>query len=244
MTPRAARTPQPSRNDGDGRIASLAVEPTRRRLTERQAEVVDALIEAAADEVEQTGYAGLTVRNVARRAGVAPATAYTYFSSKDHLLAELLWRRIVASAGAGAPGTASTPDGGTSGPDSAGQRIGEAVRSLGTVTTESPAVAAACTPALLGTSPDVKELRVRIGTEVARRLSEALGEPHDAGLVRILVTVYFGALLTAGMGHMSYAEVPELVVDAALRLGGHPGTVSHPGNDSQPDIDGRPGALP
>ena len=39
---------------------------------------------------------GLTVRNVARRAGVAPATAYTYFSSKDHLLAEVLWRGMEA----------------------------------------------------------------------------------------------------------------------------------------------------
>ena len=49
-----------------------------------------------ADEVEEVGYAGLTVRIVARRAGVAPATAYTYFSSKDHLLAEVLWRRMQA----------------------------------------------------------------------------------------------------------------------------------------------------
>lgn len=192
--------------------AAPAVESTRRRLTVRQAEVVDALIEAAAVEVGQSGYAGMTVRNVARRAGVAPATAYTYFSSKDHLLAELLWRRIAASASraAGAPG---------GGPAGAGRRIGDAVRSLGAVTTERPEVAAACTPALLGTSPDVKELRIRIGAEVARRLGEALGEPRDPGLIRILVTVYFGALLTAGMGHMPYAEVPELVVDAAERLG-------------------------
>ena len=36
----------------------------------------------------------LTVRNVARRAGVAPATAYTYFASKDHLVAEVFWRRL------------------------------------------------------------------------------------------------------------------------------------------------------
>ena len=51
---------------------------------------------AAEEETEEVGYAGLTVRSVARRAGVAPATAYTYFSSKDHLLAEVLWRRMEA----------------------------------------------------------------------------------------------------------------------------------------------------
>jgi AcrR family transcriptional regulator len=72
------------------------LEATRRRLTERQAEVVQQLIDATAAEVDEDGYAGLTVRNVARRAGVAPATAYNYFSSKDHLLAELLWRRMTA----------------------------------------------------------------------------------------------------------------------------------------------------
>src|SRR5664279_4240068 len=64
-------------------------EATRRRLTARQAEVVMQLVEAT-----EVGYAGLTVRTVARRAGVAPATAYTYFGSKDHLLAEVLWRRM------------------------------------------------------------------------------------------------------------------------------------------------------
>ena len=60
----------------------------------RQAEVVAQLVRAAEEEIEEVGYAGLTVRSVARRAGVAPATAYTYFSSKDHLLAEVLWRRM------------------------------------------------------------------------------------------------------------------------------------------------------
>src|SRR5580704_8423940 len=69
-------------------------EATRRRLSPRQAEVVAQLVQAAVDEVELVGYAGLTVRAVARRAGVAPATAYNYFSSKDHLLAEVLWRRM------------------------------------------------------------------------------------------------------------------------------------------------------
>ncbi|MBV8463864.1 MAG: TetR family transcriptional regulator, partial [Acidimicrobiales bacterium] len=51
-------------------------EATRRRLTERQAEVVAELVRAAGVEADEGGYDGLTVRGVARRAGVAPATAY------------------------------------------------------------------------------------------------------------------------------------------------------------------------
>ena len=57
-----------------------------------------ALVRATEAEIEEVGYPGLTVRNVARRAGVAPATAYNYFSSKDHLLAEVLWRRMQSLA--------------------------------------------------------------------------------------------------------------------------------------------------
>ncbi len=39
--------------------------------------------------LRETSYADLTVRAVAKRANVAPATAYTYFSSKNHLVAEV-----------------------------------------------------------------------------------------------------------------------------------------------------------
>ena len=70
------------------------VESTRRYLSPRQAELVDRVVEAAENEVREQGYEGLTVRGAARRAGVAPATAYTYFASKDHVLAEILWRRL------------------------------------------------------------------------------------------------------------------------------------------------------
>ena len=77
-------------------VVALSTEPTRRRLTERQAHTVERLTVAAVDEVRVVGYDGLTVRNVARRAGVAPATAYTYFASKDHLVAEVFWRRLAS----------------------------------------------------------------------------------------------------------------------------------------------------
>src|SRR6478672_5858664 len=74
--------------------AGVTREPVRRHLSERQADTVARLTDAAVEEVRGTGYEGLTVRNVAKRAGVAPATAYTYFASKDHLVAELFWRRL------------------------------------------------------------------------------------------------------------------------------------------------------
>jgi hypothetical protein len=57
-----------------------AEQPERRRLSERQAEVMERLVAAAAEEAEARTYADISVRTIAKRAGVAPATAYTYFS--------------------------------------------------------------------------------------------------------------------------------------------------------------------
>ena len=96
--------------------------------------MVAQLVQATVDEVEEVGYAGLTVRNVARRAGVAPATAYNYFSSKDHLLAEVLWRGLQASPGGGRRPAPSVHD-----------RVADAVRTMVLLATESPALVDACT---------------------------------------------------------------------------------------------------
>src|SRR2546429_8047080 len=72
-------------------MSSPALAPLRRHLGPRQADTVDRLVDAAVTLVARTGYDGLTVRGVAQEAGVAPATAYTYFASKEHLLAEVYW---------------------------------------------------------------------------------------------------------------------------------------------------------
>ena len=78
-------------------MSDPALESTRRRLTAKQADTVDRLGRAAVELLCREGFAGLTVRRVAAEAGVGAATAYTYFSSKEHLVAEVFWRRLVAS---------------------------------------------------------------------------------------------------------------------------------------------------
>ncbi len=185
------------------------LEATRRRLTERQAEVVQQLVDATAAEVDEDGYAGLTVRNVARRAGVAPATAYNYFSSKDHLLAELFWRRMAA-----------LPPVDIASDRSMVERLAETVRMMVLLTSESPDLVGACTTALLSATPDVKHLRDRIGAVIHQRIVAALGPGFDPTIVRVLETTYSGALLMAGMGHMTYAEVPAFVGEAARLMTG------------------------
>ncbi len=74
----------------------VAGESTRRRLTAKQADTVDRLGHAAIEVLSREGFSGLTIRMVAAEAGVGAATAYTYFSSKEHLVAEVFWRRLAS----------------------------------------------------------------------------------------------------------------------------------------------------
>jgi AcrR family transcriptional regulator len=186
-----------------------AVQPVRRRLSERQAEVMERLVAAAADEAEDRRYGEITVRTIARRAGLAPATAYTYFSGKDHLLAEVLWRGMQSS-----PHLVDVNR-------PVEERMAETVRTMGFDTMATPAVAV-CTTALLADGPDVKRVRSRIGAEISRRLASALGPGFDPAVRNVLTVTYTGALLSAGMGHLSFDAVPAVVVEAVRLMTARP----------------------
>ncbi|GLZ02691.1 TetR family transcriptional regulator [Actinomadura sp. NBRC 104412] len=191
--------------------SDVLTESTRRRLTGRRADTVRRLTEAAVEELRETGFDGLTVRNVARRAGVAPATAYTYFSSKNHLVAEVFWRRLTAL-----PEVAPAPGGPR-------ERVAAVLREITLLVADEPELAAACTLAMLGSDPDVRELRTRIGLTIRRRFKAALGDgadgagvPADTGRVLdALMFAYAGALVHAGMGHTSYTQVADRLTNVA-----------------------------
>jgi len=187
--------------------AALAAEATRRRLTPKQAAVVERLVEAAADEARAMGYEGTTVRSAAKRAGVAPATAYTYFASKDHLLAEVMWRRMEALPTL-AHVPATTPM----------ERLSAELRVVGLFMADDTTLAAACTTALLGSGPEVFSLRVRFGAELHTRVASALGEGADPRVLQGIDMAWSGAMLWAGMGHMSFAEVPGVLSQTARLL--------------------------
>jgi AcrR family transcriptional regulator len=192
---------------GKGPSAARAAEATRRRLTPKQAAVVDRLVAAAADEARERGYEGTTVRSAAKRAGLSPATAYTYFASKDHLLAEVLWRRMDAL-----PGVVHAP-----GADPL-DRVAAELSLLSLFMADDTKFAAACTTALLGSGPDVTALRVRFGAELNVRLAAALGDAADARVLQGLDLAWSGAMLWAGMGHIPFDEVPDALAGVARLL--------------------------
>ena len=181
-------------------------------MSDRQAQTVHRLTEAGVEELLASGYAGLTVRNVAKRAGVAPATAYTYFASKEHLVAEVFWRRFSAIP---APRVDRRR--------SPAARATQVLLGFALVVADETELAAAVTVAMLADDPEVRDLRVRIGMELHRRLQDAVGDDADPSAIRTLELATSGALLQVGTGHLAYADVPTLLAEtAALVLGGTP----------------------
>ncbi|MFI5044359.1 MAG: TetR family transcriptional regulator [Acidimicrobiales bacterium] len=186
--------------------------PPRRVLSDKQADTVDRLADAAVDELRQHGYDGLTVRNVARRAGVAAATAYTYFASKDHLVAEVFWRRLDA-----------LPRPGVDLGRSPRHRVAAALTGTGMLVADEPELAAACTTAILSNEPNVRRVRDAIGADIADRLAEALGPDGSPEILRLLTLVYSGALVQAGMGNLEYGDLSGRMDEAAgVIFGGEP----------------------
>ena len=164
----------------------------RRGLNTRQIETVERLYAAATELLDEVGYDDLTVRLVAARAGVSPATAYTYLASKDHLCAALYWRRLVALPPV--PEEAGTPV----------ERLQRAVREVAGMLADAPALATAATRSLLGPEPEVAQLRAAIGAHWAERFRTAVGAELPDDVVMTVVAMFTGTLLQAGMGVIDY----------------------------------------
>lgn len=171
-------------------------QPARNR---RQEETFRKVLAAGIETLREKSYADLTVRAVAARAKVAPATAYTYFSSKNHLIAEVyldLVRQVPYFTDVNDPMVT---------------RVEQALRHLTLVVADEPEVSAACTTALLsgGAEPAVAAARDRIGAEIHRRITSAMGPNADPTAVSALEMAFFGALVQAGSGEFTYREIAD-----------------------------------
>lgn len=176
----------------------------------RQEETIRKIVTAGREMLGETTYADMTIRGVAARAKVAPATAYTYFSSKSHLVAEIYLDLIHE-----APYFTDVNDGQTA-------RVTKTLRSLALVVADEPEIATGCTTALLSNNDEaVRAVRDKIGLEIHRRIRSAMGPDADPRVVSALEMTFFGALMHAGSGTFTYHEIADkltFVVD--LMLGG------------------------
>jgi AcrR family transcriptional regulator len=187
-------------------MSSQVFKSSRSGLRSRQAETLTKLLEAGDEELRAVGHEALTVRTVAARAGVSPATAYTYLASKNHLFAELFLGYLAGDEAHEPAGPTPTA------------RVQSVTRRMAELLAAAPELAAAATPALLSSDPDVAQLRVRIGSLFVRRFDRALGEQSTPALVDTLVLAFSGALLQAGMGVITYADLGERLDEVVVTI--------------------------
>lgn len=179
--------------------ADVAAKPSgAAQRNRRQEETFRKVLAAGVQMLRESSYADLTVRAVAKRAQVAPATAYTYFSSKNHLIAEVylnLIRAVPFFTDVNEPTVT---------------RVDNALHQLALVVADEPEVAAACTTALMaGDDAAVRAVRDRIGFEIHRRITSAIGPTADPHAVAALEMTFFGALVQAGSGVISYHQIAD-----------------------------------
>lgn len=173
-----------------------AAPATRQWLTTRQAATVDSLLDAALEALREIGYDELSLRGVATRAGVTHTTAYNYFTSKQHLVAELIWRIF-----RGLP----TPE-----PDlsaSLTERLTDVLQEMSAMFTHEPELQKAVLASLVAVDPEVNRVRDEIGTDVLRRIRIALGPDPDPSLLDAALLLYSGAMLQAGLGYFTFDDV-------------------------------------
>jgi AcrR family transcriptional regulator len=203
--------------------SEVAPEPGETPRNRRQEETSRKVLTAGVQMLRESSYADLTVRAVAARAKVAPATAYTYFSSKNHLIAEVyldLVRQVPYFTDVN---------------ETRQTRVTQVLRHLALVVADEPEVAAAVTTALLGgNDPAVRKVRDRIGAEIHRRIKSAMGPDAEPRVLSALEMTYFGALVQAGSGTVTYRQIVD-------RLAYVVGLILTPGDDAG-EVRGRGGA--
>ena len=180
------------------RIEDTALASTRPRqsLSERQSLTVAALLDAGLTELGDVGYDKLTIRAVAQRAGVTHTTAYSYFTSKAHLISELYWRQMQ-----------SLPPPEIGSDETLVGRVRAAVEAPAAMLTVNPALARSIFVSILSDEPDVRRLRGAVARVLIDRFRTALGPFDDPEVVDTLFMAYSGAMMFAGTGNRDFLEV-------------------------------------
>ncbi|WIM88087.1 helix-turn-helix domain-containing protein [Candidatus Mycobacterium wuenschmannii] len=156
-----------------------------RRPDRRPAQTIRKLLDAGLEELRTSTYSGVTMRAVAARAGVSPASAYRYFPSKDALVAGLYLELLQD-----APRHVDVND-------SAFTRVSSTMRDMALVGADEPELTAACAAALLADDPAVSPVRLEIANEVSARIRSALGPGWTESAKSTLEMAFAGAMMAA-----------------------------------------------
>ena len=176
-----------------------------RRPDRRPAQTIRKLLDAGAAELRAAPYSALSMRSVAARAEVSPASAYTYFPSKNALVANLYLDTLKT--------VALQPDNS----ESPKRRVNAVMRGMLLAGADQPGLTAACATAMLADEPAVETARAEIAQEFARRIRSALGPGWRPDVAATLGLTFAGALMSARfLTHDQTARQLESAVDLVL----------------------------
>jgi TetR/AcrR family transcriptional regulator, cholesterol catabolism regulator len=172
------------------------------------------LIEAARELADEGGYAAVTMHDVADRAGVARATVYRYFTSKDHLLTEVAtaWARTV-TADVATLTSHGTPV----------ERLTTLLEHIIEAAAAELRLTSAIVQGVTSDDPGVEESRTALFMLVRERLAAAMGDPvpERADIEIVLGHILLAALVSLTALAQPVDEVRAMVATAArLILGG------------------------
>jgi AcrR family transcriptional regulator len=179
-----------------------------RTLTKDQQARRERLIDAARDLAREGGYPAVTMHDVADRAGVARATVYRYFATKDHLLTEVAatWaHRITGDIDALAVG------------DTPMERLTALLERIVAVAAQERTLTSAIIQAVTSDDSSVDDARTVLFLFVRDRLSAAIGEPVPA---RDDVEVVLGHILLAALVSLASLRRPTEEVAEMVRTAG------------------------
>ncbi len=143
------------------------------------------LTDAAMEVLREVGFHDLTLQLVGERAGMTRATAYTYFASKDHLVAEVFRRRMVAT-------TVSVPDS-----SDVVERVLATLRHIALIVADEPELADAITGVFNSSDPEIEAIRIQLYEYVHTVTVAAVGDDGDEETVSMLEMAYLGAMMRA-----------------------------------------------
>jgi AcrR family transcriptional regulator len=158
------------------------------------------------------GYEAVTMREVAVRSGVARATLYRYFSSKDHLLAEVILEinEQMREELKAHPPVGSDPV----------ERVTEAFARVFATASREPKLLSATLRAFFSHDPSARAAEPEIRRMSHAYLEAGLGDAHvpeREEIGRVLSPLCFAMLLSLSGGRRSYEEAVE-DIRCAVRL--------------------------
>jgi AcrR family transcriptional regulator len=171
------------------------------------------LVEAARRLADEGGYAAVTMHDVADRAGVARATVYRYFASKDHLLTEVAaaWARTVTADIVLAPG------GEPPGDATPAQHLADLLERIVEVAAADLTLTSTIIQAVTSPDPAIEDARTELFLFVRTRLAAAMSDepPAQEEVEIVLGHVLLAALVSLTALRRPTEEVVTMVRTAA-----------------------------